>query len=227
VTRYGWFFLLLFACPVGAALADPPKLTIPAEIKADPGEWVLVVPDTTAKAVTYVSLDGLAPFPTSELKDPRKLIVTTGKAGRYRFTAVGSLNDEHASASFTIVVGGAGTTPVKPTPTDPPTDPPDTPDPKPTAYYFLIVRPDGPASAEFTRTMGLPAWDALRKAGHLVKDKTLAEAVGLGLSIPGGTTLPTVVTLVQGETKSKVVRDPVPLPTTDAAVQDLPKGVKK
>lgn len=115
--------LLIATVPL---LAEPPKLVIPQEIKADPGKWVTVSPDTNAKAVKYVGLDGLDAFPSSELKDGRKLIVNPTKAGRYRFVAVGTLNDEQTDTPFTIVVGNVPPTPGPgpspepgPTPSDP------------------------------------------------------------------------------------------------------------
>lgn len=216
-------FLHLFAT---AAISAPPKLVIPAEIQAKPGKWVTVSPDTEAKTITYVSLDGLDPFPSSELIEKRKMIVFPTEEKRYRFIAVGSKDDEHTTVEFVLVVG---TPPAKPVPTPTPTDPNPPVTPVPTGgLYFLVVRPDGPASPEFTKTMGLPAWEELRKAGHLFKDKTLAEAVKLGISIPDGTHLPAVVTLresADGKT-SKIVRGPIPLPTTTAGILDLPKGVK-
>lgn len=42
--------LLAFACP---AFAAPPKLTLPAEVKAT-GDYVVVSPETDAVSVVYV-----------------------------------------------------------------------------------------------------------------------------------------------------------------------------
>lgn len=215
--------VLFLAALCGApAQSAPPKLVIPAEIAAKPGKWVTVAPDTEAKTITYVSLDGLDPFPSSELIDKRKMIVFPTEEKRYRFVAVGSLNDEHAMAEFVIVVGAPPVVEPPPKPTDPPK-------PIPTSsLYFLIVRSDGPASPDFTRTMSLSAWSDLRKAGHSVKDKTLTEAASLGLKLDDGTALPCVVTLresADGKT-SAVVRKAIPLPTADAAILELPKAVK-
>lgn len=224
--------LHLFAA---VAVAAPPKLTIPTEAKPV-GGYVRFTPETDAVSVTYVSLDGLDPFPSEELKDGRRfLLPTNGVAeGKYRFVAVAASKDgEQARADFVVVVG-TGPPPAKPGPIIAP--PPTTPtDPKPPVtpaptggLYFLIVRPDGPATAEFTKAMGLPAWKTLATAGHLFKDKTLAEAAALGVKIPDGTTLPTVVTLVESADgkSSRVVRGPVPLPTTEAGVLELAKAVK-
>lgn len=106
---------LLYACVLAVAAVQTawagPVIEIPAEVKAEPGSWVVVSPKTDAVSVVYVGLDGLAAFPSSELKDPRKLVVNASKAGRFRFVAVGTLKDEQATAAFTIVVGDAPPTP--------------------------------------------------------------------------------------------------------------------
>jgi hypothetical protein len=118
-----------------------------------------------------------------------------------------------------------GDAPKPPAPPDPPT-PPDPPVPPTGTYYFLVVRPDGPASPAFTAAMALPAWGELRTKGHKFKDKTVTEAKALNLELPAGTQLPCVVTLATEGGVSKIVRGPVPLPLTDAAVRALPEGVK-
>lgn len=114
---------------------------------------------------------------------------------------------------------GTDPPPVTPAPKDPPAPPP-------TSLYFLVVRADGPASPAFTKAMSLPEWDALRAAGHRVKDRTAGEAAALGVTVPP-LALPAVVTLrpsPDGKT-STVVRPAVSLPTTGGGVLDLTKGV--
>jgi hypothetical protein len=95
--------LMLLAAPVWA---DGPKITIPAEIPAS-GDYVVVTPDTTAKAISYVAQSGVDAFPSSMLRDPRTFVLPVRglPAGRYQFTAVGTLNDEQSTATFTVVVG--------------------------------------------------------------------------------------------------------------------------
>jgi len=101
------------------AVAAPPTLEIPSEIKAPEGDWVKVTPVGTSKTVAYVGLDGLTPFPSDELKDPRKLILYAVRPGRYRFKAVGIAGDEYTIVSFTVVVGDVP----PPSPIDPPAPP--------------------------------------------------------------------------------------------------------
>lgn len=107
----------------------------------------------------------------------------------------------------------------------PPVDPPVTPTDK---FYFLIVRPDGPAQPELTRLMGDPAWATLKGKGHQYRDVTLTEArEKLKLDIPAGTTIPAVVTLATTKDgPSKVLRGPVKIPTTGDEILKLPEGVQ-
>ena len=114
------FSLLLSA----GLLAAPPTIDVPPEIKPT-GDYATFAPDTktTAKAITYVGLSGVDPFPSEMLRDPRAFVVPVrGLApGRYEFRAVGSLNDEHAIKAFAVIVGTPAPTPL------PPTVPPTTP----------------------------------------------------------------------------------------------------
>lgn len=124
--------------------------------------------------------------------------------------------------SQTVIVAGGGTTPIDP-PVKPPVDPPA----PTTSLYFLIVRPDGPASPTFTNLIGLSEWETLKAKGHKYKDKTLTEAVALGVKIPTGTTLPCVVILrprADGKTSEQITI--AAAPTTGAGVLALPELVK-
>ena len=111
--------------------------------------------------------------------------------------------------SVVVAVGGTSPPPVKPPPAPA------------TSLYFLLVRPNGPATPEFAAVLANPAWDELRKLGHAVKDRTLDE-LGTLYRIPSGTTLPCVVTLaVAADGRSTVMRGPVELPTTSDAIRRL------
>lgn len=102
----------------------------------------------------------------------------------------------------------------------PPVDPPPT---KPTKGYFLIVRPDGPASQDFAHAFALPAWRELVANGHAVKEMTLTESLQY-YKAPAGTVIPFVVTL--DAANKKVLSGPVAMPTTDEAIRRLKEGVK-
>lgn len=212
---------ILASAFAASAWAAPPALTLPPEIPGEPVAFVEVRAKTDGKWVRYVTLDaGLAVFPSSLLSDKTVTVVVAAKPGRYRILAYTGNDDGGAEAITTLVIGGA-TQPPPDKPVDPP--PPDKPPPA-TKGYFLIVRPDGPASPDFTAVLANPAWDELRKAGHAVKEKTLAETVPI-YKPPAGTTLPFVVTLSQ-TSPSKVLAGPVELPTTADGIRELAKGVK-
>lgn len=221
---------LVILCAASVGLCDPPSLTVPPEVKPS-GQYVDFVPETDAVSVTYVGLSGVEPLPGRWLSDKRAFVFDTyGKpTGRYKFVAVAAgKTGEQARASFEVVIGGAAPTP---TPTPTPVDPPPPGAEPPAAggkLYFLIVRPDGPASPDFTKVMQLPAWKEIAAAGHQFKDKTVTEAAPW-VALDPSTPLPAVVTfqISQDGKTSTLVRGSVPLPTTDAGIRDLPKGVTK
>lgn len=198
------------------AFAAPPSLEVPAEITPS-GEYARFTPKTDAVAITYVGLSGVDAFPSEELRDSRRFLLPTRglAAGRYRFAAVAASKDgEQTRADFTVVVGSA---PKPPAPGPGPVDP--APSGK---FYFVIVRPDGPAVPAFVQYMAAAGWSELAKAGHQYKDKTLTEARALGLDIPAGTLLPCIVTLRADGT---LARGPITAPQPDA-ISKLPEGVK-
>lgn len=205
--------------PRSASFAPPPVL----EPKAG---YAIYLPPSDVKSVVYVALDGEEPFPIADVGGSATAFVfpTRGLASKsYRFVGVASDKEGNLTRrEFAVPVGQTGTPPPKKT--DPPATPPKT-DPAAT-YYFLIVRPDGPAAPMFTAAMRLKGWEQLRAAGHLVKDYTVKDAAKAGFTVADGTPLPAVVTLRENETSSVVVRGPIALPTTDAAILELPKGVK-
>lgn len=134
MTRLSAFLVLLTA---SVALADPPSLDIPAEVKPVQG-YVKVIPKTDAVSVTYVSLSKVYPIPSDVLKDGRMfLLPAAGLAnGRYDFVAVAaSKTGEQSTAQFTVVVGDSPVPPVPPGPGPNPPTPP-TPTPDQTAPFF-------------------------------------------------------------------------------------------
>lgn len=153
---------------------------------------------------------------------PKNRLEFVGPPGEYRVTLIwfvvgpdGEITADEVSDRFKI----SGAT----APPPPPKDPKDPPPPA-GSLYFLVVRPDGPASPEFTRVMGFDGWKSLAEKGHRVKDFTAAEARPW-FAVPAGTQLPCVVTLRVGATASTVVRGPVPLPADNAGILKLTEGV--
>ncbi len=135
--RLGTFAVLAFA---PALFAAPPSVDVPAEIKAG-GDYVTVVPKTDAKAITYIGVSGVEPFPSAFLKDPKAFVLPVRglAAGRYTFAGVASLNDEHTAFKFVVVVGDAP--PVPPTPPVPPVppNPPIPPTPEPLKAFRVVI----------------------------------------------------------------------------------------
>jgi hypothetical protein len=209
--------LLLGVLP---ALAAPPVVSVPAEVKGDVGAFVAVrTAVTDAKVVEFYSPDaGLNLFPADLLADKTATVVTASKAGKYRLVCYsGNADGPSKPVVVTVVIGDV---PVKPDPPKP--DEPKDPPPAPKAvYYFAVVRADQ-ATKDVADAMRLPAWDDLRKAGHVVKDIPLSELPG-GIDRPAS--VPVLVTLRQnadGKTWT-VLPGTKPMPTTDAEIRGLLK----
>lgn len=157
--------------PRRSAVAEPPKLDVPAEVKPV-GDYAVFVPKGEAKAVTYVGLSGVDPVPSLMLRDPRTFVLAVRglPAGRYKFRAVGSLNDEHAVADFEVLVGNAP----PPVPPNPGPTPPNPPGPTPP--------PDGPLglvriSWDGANAVQLAGGDMTKRAALAARQKALASAI--------------------------------------------------
>ena len=153
---------LLAGCAITASAA-PPTLELPAEASPVNG-YVIVAPKTDAVSVTYVALDDVFPFPSDQLKDARAFVLpAAGLAeGRYRFVAVAAgKGGEQTTKNLVVVIGKGGTVP--PPKKKEPTDPVDPVEPD-AKFYFLVVRPDGPASAPAPAAVPAAANSGLRSA---------------------------------------------------------------
>ena len=221
VIRY-FLFLATFAATCTASAAPP---EVPKEVKARPGQLVRVVAKgdgeigfTRSFADDDAFFDELAPKPKE-----KRYVFQSDKPGVY-FLAFWTKGETEGSVCIITVGDGKPVVPpVVPPPIKPPVDPPVPPT---TSLYFLIVRADGPADPAFTRTMGDPAWDTLRKAGHKAKDRTLAEATKAGFAPATGTRLPVVLILREGADNSELVGT-TPFPGDSASILDLPKKAVK
>lgn len=212
---------LLLAASSGLCAAPP---EVPVEVTAPQDkvrEIVVKVPD--GKILQYRAVGDKVAF--REMKTDSKgeavfwLISETG--GRSHI--VWWFKNEDGSSATNI--NSEAAPPTIP-PTKPPTDPPDAP-PGTATYYFLVIRPDGPASPEFTKIMSLPGWADIKKKGHQYKDKTVsAAAQDINLTLPPGGPMPCVVTLSTTGGVSKIVRGPIALPTTDVGLAAMVAGVK-
>jgi hypothetical protein len=130
-----------------SAFGTPPQLEIPAELKPA-GQYVRLTPKTDAASVLYVGLSGIDPFPSEELKDPRRFLLDVRglPAGRYAFAAVAASKDgDQIRADFVVIVGTPPPpVPPGPTPPIPPGPvPPTPPEPAPPiagdGFKVLIV----------------------------------------------------------------------------------------
>lgn len=224
--------------PMPAPAAGPVKIAPDVYYVID-SDVPLLVLSSPKEAVTVVAEEGPIRL-RGKFADGNGGIETRTYKGKHVYS-VEATGHAKACELLVIPVGTAAETgvarvqlvitdPQCPQPPPPGSKPDPKPeDPKPIAgkVYFLIVRPSGAATQEFERNMLLPAWAELRSAGHLVKDKAFDQLGGI-YSPPSGTTLPFVVTLRinEGNTESKVIAGPVPLPATNDGIRELAKGIK-
>lgn len=107
--------LALLVAAAFAATAAPPAFKIDTKVEPT-GQYLIIAPETDAVSVVYIGLDGADPFPTTELRDSRKFVLSVRglKEVRYRFAAVAaSENGEQVRADFTVTLG---TPPIPPGP---------------------------------------------------------------------------------------------------------------
>lgn len=209
----------------GFALAAPPSLTIPSDLKPVAG-YIRYTPATDAKSIVYLPRDDAFPIPSEELADKRRFVlpVSTLKDGPYRFYAVATREDEQTVVEFTIVIGKTVVVPpVKPPPGG--TDPIPVPD---TTPYLLIVRKNGPADQTFVNAMSDPAWDDHRKAGIKVRDVSVEESQSI-VTLPPGTPIPCTVGLrvSKDEKTSTIAFQPVAMPTDSPSIKALAEKFKQ
>lgn len=169
--------LLVFVCS-SICYSVPPSVDFPKETKAV-SDYVIIVPKTDAKTITYVkgfyngNLEGVEPFPSAMLKDAKTFMLPVrglGK-GRYSFTGVASLNDEHTVFEFSVLVGNE---PLPPTPD--------------TLYDFpvklYIVEETAQRTVAITKLLlDLAFWNDLEKQGYIMRpyDVSSLDAKKMGL----------------------------------------------
>ncbi|MBY0457657.1 MAG: hypothetical protein K2V38_09990 [Gemmataceae bacterium] len=229
--RHASAAVLVVAALASTGLAQPTGPTAPDKKAAAVGRMVtIVVPNPDKLEITSYTQAPTDKFDLFREFDPDPAVYRARaigyEAGVYKVAFFISKNNKVVLVGETEVAYGTppkpppGTDPDKPPPDggkDPPVDPPPG---TPAKYYFVVVRPDGPASLDFIKTMSRPGWGKLTVAGHAYKDKTVTEAAGIGIHLPTGTALPCVVTLrvaADGKT-STVERGPVPVPDDPATL---------
>lgn len=145
---------------------DLPTLTLPAEIKGEPGTFIAVRAESSAAWVNFKADTGLAVFPSNLLSDRKATVLTAAKAGRYRLFAYTGSGAGGVDAETVIVVGNAP--PVPPGPVPDPVPPDVDPNPPPvvdTGFRVLIVF-DNSSKASLPREQ-LAAIDSLDLRAYL------------------------------------------------------------
>lgn len=132
--------LLLALCLASPLMGEPPTLTVPAEVKGDPGSFVAIRADTDSTWVNYRAEPGLNVFPTGLLADKKATVVTAVKSGRYKVWAYTGNADGGVDREVVVVIGDAP--PVVVTPTDPPIKPVEPPTDKATAATYVYEKDD-------------------------------------------------------------------------------------
>lgn len=214
---------LVFNGPLlsGEVPVQPVNLKITGTDKVDPYKLVRLTVEGVPSGYTILwdvyPIDGVDSA-TQKLKSVYEFVAPPGV---YKARVRAFKGEDVLEAWYPLTIGGTIVPPPK-KPTDPVDPPPTT-----GKYFFVVVRPDGPASPEFTKAMSLPEWTTLRTAGHKYKDKTISAAkADLDLEIPAGTVMPTVITLSVENGKSVIVRGPTPLPADGPGVLKLTEGIK-
>jgi len=210
------------ACLLAAAVATaaPPVVTVPAEVAGDVSAFVVVKAEVKdGKSAKFVPIDsGLSVFPSGLLSDPMVTVVVGQKPGRYRILCYsGNADGPSEPVVVTVVIGGGGPPVVDPVKPDPPK--PDKPAPA-EVFYFAVVGAAGPVLPAVATSLKLPAWDELRKAGHVVNYVPVNE-LSDGLPRPG--MLPVVMVLKKDGSKWVDTGSNKPLPTTDEQIRSLIK----
>ena len=185
--------LLLTLC-AGLAVAAPPALDLPAEVRPANG-YARLTPKTDAVSVVYVALDGVYPFPSEELKNPRAFVLPAAglKDGRYRFVAVAAgKGGEQSQGEFVVIVGKADPGP-EPAPGPSPKPPEPKPAPVAGTLYVVVVEETSQRTPELARVLndaafwgGLKGKDVLHRfydkdAPEVVTQKYLPHATKAGL----------------------------------------------
>ena len=209
--RRSLFALLLASSAFGQTVTGPKEVAAPV------GRLATVVLQSDGADTKYFADEELDVFREFD-KDERviRLRVIGYTAGKYTLRAI-TCRDNKLSEPVvvTVVIGGAKPEdPVKP---DPPK--PDKPAPA-EVYYFAVVGAAGPVLPAVATSLKLPAWDELRRAGH-VGNYVPVNELSDGLPRPG--MLPVVMVLKKDGSKWVDTGSNKPLPTTDEQVRGLLK----
>jgi hypothetical protein len=216
-------FALAWCVASAVATAAPPQ--VPQTLTAKSGKLLRVVVKTDAEIGTAKNFTEEQAF-WGELIAPKgeRHFVFQGPTDNetdLAFVVAWWTVGEKEGVTTTITVPGVK----KPAPpvVDPvkPVDPPKPDKPAPAeVYYFAVVGAAGPVLPAVATSLKLPAWDELRKAGHVVNYVPVNE-LSDGLPRPG--MLPVVMMLKRDGSKWVDTGSNKPLPTTDEQIRSLIK----
>lgn len=165
--RLAILLLMLFAGDVCGQ-----SVTLPKELNALPGEWVVVVPEAVdggaprwrwSPALEEVRLDAL--FGPDLAKQARGKVFRTRTIGVHIVEAWNAKGDQASAISACLIRITAQTSEPPPAPPDKPAPPPDKPVPPPPdkpapagVFWAVVIRPDTPIAPAIAATLrDLPA----------------------------------------------------------------------
>lgn len=215
--------LLLFAGDVCGQ-----SVTLPKELNALPGEWIVVVPEAVdggaprwrwSPALEEVRLDAL--FGPDLAKQARGKVFRTRTVGTHIVEAWNAKGDQASAISACSIRITAQTSEPPPAPPDKPAPPPDKPAPPPPdkpapagAIWAVVIRPDAPITPEQQKNFLDPAWARLEAAGVKVMNKSMANVKEPSLREEvKGITLPAFMVLRETPAGCVTVVTARPLPT--------------
>ncbi len=218
--------LWVLAAAVAAAAAPP---EVPKTLTAKNGKLLRVVVKTDAEIGTAKNFGEEQAF-WGELIAPKgeRHFVFQGPTDNetdLAFVVAWWTVGEKEGVTTTITVPGVK----KPTPPvtdpgkpDPKPDPvkPDPGKPTPEVFYLAVVGPSGPVAPSTAAALKLPAWDELRKAGHVVNYIPVDE---LSSGLPRPSSLPAVMVLKKTGSGWVDTGNNKALPTTDEQIRGLLK----
>jgi len=156
-------------------VADVP-LTIPAEVRGQPGEFLVVKAETPGKDVRWVLLDqGPNLLPPELLRDSKTAVVYCLKPGTYRLLAYTAKGDEPSEPRICRIIIGNQPSPPGPDPKPPGPKPPVPPpvDPLLAKFRDAYAADKSDAAAKKQQVAALTGLYAAM-AEHVQEDKTLA-----------------------------------------------------
>ena len=203
------------------AIAAPPDLKLPAELKPEKG-FVTYTPPADVAAINYL-LDGLSAFPQPLLHDKRALVIPTKgeTAGRYRLIVSATNGKGELTVVDTwVVLGDAPKVDPKVDPVPPP-KPVDPPAPvKVDSFYVLLVRDNG--ATYLPEQIGI--LDGV-KVETAMKDATKGDAAKFAYrridAKADPATLPAGLAAVWTKARASIAKEGSTLPLIVVAVNDV------